>query len=125
MGKINNSIAISDKYRSKYGNLWANIDFDMKFNSTSFRNDPINTTVGTLHIDGKDIKMSLKYLLELSTLTDQYMLLNKKTDSDTLIDIRVSTYTLNLKKHELSRLNETLADAKLSINRSYELATYL
>ena len=56
---INHPWAISDKFRNKYGNLWADLDFvfHLKLSKDNFKTDPMNVTIGDLKIGNQSIPM--------------------------------------------------------------------
>jgi hypothetical protein len=62
---INHPWAISDKFRSRYGNTWADLDFtfEPKISEEIFREDPMNVMMGSIHIVTTAIPMRYKDLI--------------------------------------------------------------
>ena len=52
---INQPWAISDKFRGRYGDVWADLDFvfNNKISAEVFKEDPMNTEIGYLSISNK------------------------------------------------------------------------
>lgn len=124
---INHPWAISDKYRHRYGEVWANMDFEFmdKISEDLFKTDPMNTVIGQLNIYNQQIKMTYKDLVNYSksiriTCNEAYV---SKTPGT--IDVRVKSNTFSLQRHELSKLADTLEEAMASSLRAYELGLYL
>lgn len=124
---INHPWAISDKFRKRYGDVWANMDFEFmeKISEDSFKTDPMNTIIGHLHVFSQQIKLTYKDLVNYSksvriACNEAYS--SKITGT---IDIRVKSNTLTLQRHELSKLADTLEEATASALRAYELGLYL
>ena len=61
---VNHPWGISDKIRNRNGNTWADIDFVFqdKMSAEVFKEDPMNCTIGQLHVAGCVIKMKYKDL---------------------------------------------------------------
>lgn len=123
---INHPWAISDKYRQRYGDVWANMDFEFadKISEEVFKTDPMNTVIGQLNIYNQQIKMTYKDLVNYSksvriTCNEAYMSKINNTD------VRVKSQTFTLQRHELSKLADTLEEATASSLRAYELGLYL
>lgn len=126
---INQPWAISEKYANRYGETWTNLDFvfEDKISEENFKTDPMNCTIGTLHIAGVKIPMRYKdlvsYTKTMDTLTiNMYASKPKKTDT---FAVDIKGRTLMLAKHEISKLNDTIAEAYQSSIRGYELGLYL
>ena len=128
MNSINHPWGISEKFKTRYGQTWADMDFKVaKIYNYHFRNNPLDTVVGTLHVANKELKLTYKQLLSASknvseTLKGVYF---ERVDKHTTINITVNNIPLYLKKHELARLSETLADSIGCIDKSYQLGLYL
>ena len=62
---VNQSWAIPKKLIDRYGKTWAEIDFEInpKLSNYMFRNDPLNTIVGTLVLCNKRISLKYKQLI--------------------------------------------------------------
>ena len=125
---INNPCGISDKYRERYGEVWANLDFEVaeKISEEVFKTDPMNTLIGELCIYNQRIKMTYKDLINYSKSLN--ILMNEAyvggTNTD-MFDVRVKSQTFTLQRHELRKLSETLVDASSAALRAYELGLYL
>jgi len=128
MKSINNPWAVSDKYREKYGDVWADLDFVFKekISEDNFRMDPMNTAIGQLNVFNQKIDMLYKdivsYAKTVKTLSDESYITGTKNDS---YEVRIKSQTFTLKRHELSKLSETLNEAVTSTVRAYELGLYL
>lgn len=128
MKSINHPWAVSDKYRNKYGDIWADLDFVFKekISEDNFRTDPMNTNIGQLNIFNQKIDMLYKdviaYAKTVKTLSDESYMTGTKND---VYEIRIKSQTFTLKRHELSKLSETLNEAVSSTVRAYELGLYL
>ena len=128
MNSINHPWGITDKFRTRYGNTWADMDFTIsKINNYHFRNNPLDTVVGTLHICNKEIKFTYKQLITTSKSVSEMLkgVYFERVDKHTTINVNVNNTTFYLKKHELARLSETLADSIGCIDKSYQLGLYL
>jgi hypothetical protein len=126
---INQPWAISEKYANRYGNTWTNLDFifEDKISEENFKTDPMNCTIGTLHIAGQKISMRYKdlisYAKQINTYTiNMYASKPKKMDQ---FSIDIKGRTMSLAKHEVAKLSETLSDALDVSMRNYELGLYL
>ena len=125
---INNPCGISDKYRERYGEVWANLDIEIaeKISEEVFKTDPMNTLIGELCIYNQRIKMTYKDLINysksLNILMNEAYVGGTKTD---MFDVRVKSQTFTLQRHELRKLSETLVDASSAALRAYELGLYL
>ena len=126
---INQPWAISDEFRTRYGNTWADLDFvvESKISAENFKTDPMNCTIGTLHVAGQHIMMRYKdliaYTKQINTYTNNmYASRPSKTEQ---FSIDIKGRTVLLAKHEIAKLNETLADALDVSMRNYELGLYL
>ena len=126
---INHPAAISDKFRNKYGNLLADLDFEFlpKISNEIFQNDPYGTVIGYLKIAGRSISFKYKDLIEYSKLTNT--LINRihsdqinKTDT---INISIKGHDFDLNRAETTRLYETITDSMNSTLKGYELGLYL
>jgi len=128
MKSINHPWAVSDKYRNKYGDIWADLDFvfQEKISEDNFRTDPMNTNIGQLRIFNQKIDLLYKdiisYSKSIKTLSDESYISGTKND---IYEVRIKSQTFTLKRHELSKLSETLNEAVSSTVRGYELGLYL
>jgi hypothetical protein len=125
---INHPWAISDKFRSRYGEVWSNLDFVFldKISKDLFKNDPMNLLIGYLYVNNQQIKMTYKDLLNYSksirTASNEAYLSGTKTEK---YDVKVRSQNFSLQRHELGRLADTLDEATVSVIRAYELGLYL
>jgi hypothetical protein len=128
MRSINHPWAISDKYRARYGEVWANMDFVFaeKISQDVFSTDPMNTHIGDLCIFNQKIKMTYKDLINYSKSTlitcNESYAMGQRTDT---YDIRIKSSTFTLNRLELRKLAETLDEAAASTLKAYELGLYL
>jgi len=126
---INQPWAISDDFRKRYGNTWADLDFvvEAKISADNFKTDPMNCTIGHLNIFNQQIKMRYKDLISysksVSTLAGNVYA--NKPGKDATFPVEVKGRTLVLRKHEIGKLAQTLSDALGVSMRSYELGLYL
>lgn len=122
MSSINTPAAVSDKFRLKYGNTWADMDFiTEKLNFRVFKIQPMDYNVGTLYVSNQKIKFEFKDLFRYETEINNMLpiIYSSKTENTFLINIK--GHELQLQKHEISRLYETIRDAKITIHSKYEL----
>ena len=72
---INQSWAIPDNFKERYGRIWSELDFEInpKLSNYAFGNDPMNTVIGTLVIDRKRISVKYKQLIGALSTVDQYV----------------------------------------------------
>jgi hypothetical protein len=126
---INQPWAISEKIANRYGETWTNLDFvfEDKISEENFKTDPMNCAIGTLQVAGQKIQMRYKDLISyaktMDTLTaNMYASKPKKTDT---FAVDIKGRVVMLAKHEVSKLNDTIAEAYQSTNRGYELGLYL
>ncbi len=126
---INHPWSIGDKQRQKYGDTWADMDFvfHTKIMTDTFKEDPMNTTVGQLNLFNQHIDLRYKDLLNIpKILQEQYnetRMMRMAQDYQIAITIRNAQFTLT--QHELRKLIETLNEAAISTMRGYELGLYL
>lgn len=126
---INQPWAISDKFRARYGEVWADLDFvfNEKISAEVFKEDPMNTEIGCLEIYNQRIKLDYKDLTRLSkSLNESYAkVVSEKSGKDFAYNIDIKSYTFSLRKHEIGRLADTITEATTATLRSYELGLYL
>jgi hypothetical protein len=126
---INQPWAVSDKFRTRYGNLWADLDFVMqpKISADNFKAEPLNTTIGELQIAGQKITMRYKdvlaYAKSLDTLSGN--LYAEKVGKTETFEVSIKGNNFMLAKHEIGKLCETMHDAANATMRGYELGLYL
>jgi hypothetical protein len=126
---INHPWAISDKIRSRYGDTWADLDFtfEPKISAEIFREDPMNVTMGEIHIVTTAIPMRYKdlisYTKSVGTLaTNLYTERPAKTET---FEVSIKGRVFMLNKMEIVKLYETLNDATNTAVKAYELGLYL
>jgi len=126
---INQPWAISDKMRNRYGNTWADLDFtfEPKISAEVFREDPMNVTMGSLHIVTTSIPMRYKdlisYTKSIGTLSaNLYAERPAKTET---FEVSIKGRVFMLTATEIGKLFETLNDSLNSAIKGYELGLYL
>jgi hypothetical protein len=126
---INQPWAISDKFRARYGEVWADLDFmfNEKISAEVFKEDPMNTEIGYLEIYNQRIKLDYKDLTRLSkSLNEMYAkVVLEKPGKYFAYNVDVKSYTFSLCKHEIGKLADTITAATTATLRSYELGLYL
>ena len=125
---INQTCAISEKFRNKYGKIWAEMDFEVaKIRNYHFKNDPMNTIVGTLYLCGQAISMKYKHLISCANNMEENAkaVYFEKANKEEKFAIDLMNKTFILKKHEIGRLSQTLSDSLQSINVGYSIGLYL
>ena len=126
---INHPWAVSDEYRSKYGNTWADIDFvfESKISAENFKTEPMNTTMGELHLANQRITMRYKDLISYSKALDTLSgnLYAEKLSKDVTMEVSIKGRNFMLNKQEIGRLSATLNDASNASLKGYELGLYL
>ena len=121
---VNQPWSIGEKQISRYGKTWANLDFIIStMNKKQFKEDPYNTNVGTLKVSNRNINMMYKHLIAQSSNISQlanavYM---NDFDKEQKYEIMVSGEVFLLRKHEITKLDETLRDALDTIKKQYHL----
>jgi hypothetical protein len=125
MNSVNQPWAISDKYREKYGNTWAEIDFEFKdILEKNFLENPQSTVIGTLIVAGQREEVTMRDLSFMQTVL--------KTSIAEAVQLPMNEHEVKLKSKyvrlnvtELNRLYETIEDSITSIQRKYQLGLYL
>ena len=126
---INQPWAISEKYIKRYGETWANLDFEFesKISAENFKTDPMNCTIGHLCIFNQKLSLHYKDLINLSkninTLSENVYAQRPKQDDVFYVDVK--GYSFSLRKHEIGKLAQTLIDALEVSMKKYELGLYL
>jgi hypothetical protein len=104
-------------------------DFDFvfqdKMSDEVFKEEPMNCTIGQLHVAGCVIKMKYKDLIAYSKSIQEQAGRTQDSGKDSVFSVDVKTYTMTLRPHEIQRLSETLHDSLTSCMRAYELGLYL
>ena len=124
---VNQSWSISEKFRDRFGSTWADMDFFFKDKvyAETFKDDPMNTEVGKLQLAGMSIPFKFKDLLSHSKVAAKAGMLSYKADISEKFEIDIKSKIHLLNKQEINRLRETLDDAIVTVQRSYELGLYL
>ena len=128
MKSINQPWAISEKYQQRYGAVWSTLDFVFqdKISQENFKQDPMNTVIGELHIYNQKLSLTYKDLINYSKfiqqISDESYISGTKSDT---YDVRIKSQTFSLQRHELRKLAETLNDTLITSIRAYELGLYL
>jgi hypothetical protein len=126
---INQSWAIPDNFKKRYGRIWSELDFEINPNLSNyaFGNDPMNTIIGTLVIDRKRISVKYKQLIGALSTVDQYVtdIFFSKPSKTDVINITLFNTPLSLRKHEINKLANTIHDTYDTIMKSYKLGLYL
>jgi hypothetical protein len=124
---VNQSWAVSRKFRDRYGSTWADMDFFFKerISSKAYGNDPLNTEIGILQLAGLKIPFRYKDVISYSKTVNKLMGAACKADKTQKFALEVKSKTVMLNKTEISRLRETLDDTLVTSQRAYELGLYL
>lgn len=125
---INQSFAISKDAIERYGKTWANTDFMLNdIYESQFKDDPMNTNVGTLLVGNVKIPMKFKNVISetsklLNTLESIY---TYRKDKSRKYDISIMNKDFMLSNMELRKVHETLETAAEVIQKKYQLGLYL
>lgn len=125
---INQSFAISKDAIERYGKTWANTDFMLNdIYESQFKDDPMNTNVGTLFVGNVKIPMKFKNVISetsklLNTLESIY---TYRKDKSRKYDISIMNKDFMLSNMELRKVHETLETAAEVIQKKYQLGLYL
>jgi hypothetical protein len=126
---INHPWAISDKIRSRYGDTWADLDFtfEPKISAEIFREDPMNVTMGEIHIVTTAIPMRYKDLISYTKSVGQLStnLYAERPAKTETFEVSIKGRVFMLNKMEIVKLYETLNDATNTAVKAYELGLYL
>jgi hypothetical protein len=126
---INHPWAISDKFRKRYGTVWSEIDFvfHSKISKDNFKNEPMATSIGNLHIASQQLNMRYRDLVSYAkTLTVLSMnLYSEQVGKTETFEINIKGKNFMLNRQEIARVAETLSEAASSAMRAYELGLYL
>ena len=126
---INQPWAISEKIANRYGETWTNLDFvfEDKISEENFKTDPMNMTLGTLHIAGNHLPMRYKDLLSYSKSLDIFTnnMYAERVGKTEQMAISIKGIDLLLCRHEVAKLYSTVTEAAESAMRAYELGLYL
>jgi hypothetical protein len=124
---VNHSWGITPKFRQKYGDIWADLDFyfEDKVSSDRFRTDPMNCNVGTLHVANQNFKFTYKDLISHTSSVSNTIKKSYVTEPEGVIPFYIKSKTILLTRTEANRLSATLEDSLTSVRRAYELGLYL
>jgi hypothetical protein len=127
-GSINQSFAISKDAIERYGKTWANTDFMLNnIYESQFKDDPMNTNVGTLFVGNVKISMKFKNVISeasklLNTLESIY---TYRRDKSRKYEISIMNKDFMLSNMEIRKVHETLETAAEVIQKKYQLGLYL
>ena len=126
---INQPWAISDKMRNRYGNTWADLDFtfEPKISAEVFREDPMNVTMGSLHVVTTSIPMRYKDLISYTKsvgILAANLYAERPTKTETF-EVSIKGRVFMLTTTEIGKLFDTLTDSLNSAIKGYELGLYL
>jgi hypothetical protein len=125
MNSINHPAAISDKHRARYGDIWADMDFEMKQVSEKvFHDNPTTVPIGFLIVAGRRIEMTLNDL-NVMQMNMETIISEAYAAPTTPREVRIKSTYVHLNITEINRLYETINDAVTTINRKYQLGLYL
>jgi hypothetical protein len=126
---VNHPWAISDKYRTRYGNTWADIDFVFsdRITSDNFKTDPMATVIGNLEVCGQSLTMTYKDLISYtkSLNTQINNLYAEGVDKTETLSVTIKGREFNVKMIELSKIYSTISEAAASALKGYEIGLYL
>ncbi len=124
---VNQSWAVSQKFRTRYGSTWADLDFFFKdkVSAGNFKTDPMNTNIGALQLEGISLPFKYKDLILYNKKATKLGAQTHRSDISEKFAIDIKSKTFMLNRQEINRLRETLDDALLTVQRSYELGLYL
>jgi len=126
---INHPWGVSDKFRTRYGNTWADLDFvfEAKISAENFKTEPMNTTIGELHIAGQHISMRYKDLIAYAKLIDTLSgnLYAERINKDMTVEVSIKGRNFMLNKQEIGRLSTTLDEAVNATIKGYQLGLYI
>ena len=127
-GSINNPCSITDKAIEKYGKRWANTDFVTDdIYEQQFKNDPMNTRVGSLYVGNTKIPMLFKHVITESTKLHNILdsIHSFRKDKERKYEVSILNKDFMLQRHEISRILETLQITTEVIEKKYQLGLYL
>jgi len=126
---INHPWGVSDKFRTRYGNTWADLDFvfEAKISEENFKTEPMNTTIGELRIAGQHISMRYKDLIAYAKLIDTLSgnLYAERINMDMTVEVSIKGRDFMLNKQEIGRLSTTLDEAVNATIKGYQLGLYI
>ena len=97
---INQPWAVSDNFRNRYGDTWADIDFifNAKISADLFREDPMNTKIGKLQICKQNIELYFKDLLTYEKIIQEKydILISEKANKIDVFPIEIKSFAFSL-----------------------------
>tara|TARA_R100000951_G_scaffold115974_1_gene125934 strand:+ start:250 stop:639 length:390 start_codon:yes stop_codon:yes gene_type:complete len=127
-GSVNHPWGIPEKAIKRYGKTWANTDFVMQnIHESQFKNDPMNTKVGTLHVGNTKIPMKFKNVISEATKLFNVLdtLYPYKKDKSRKFEVLIMNKDFVLSQLEIRKVAETLETAAEIIPKGYQLGLYL
>ena len=126
---INQPWAVTDKFRQRYGAVWADMDFvfHSKISEEAFQTDPLNTSMGELQIAGQRIPMRYKDLLSYAKSLDTLStnLYSERVGKTETFEVSVKGREFQLNRIEIGKLAQTVSEASTSAMRAYEVGLFL
>ena len=127
-GSVNQPWGISEKLIKRYGKTWANTDFvTQNIHESQFKNDPMNTKVGTLYVGNAKIPMKFKNVISEATKLFNVLdtLYQYRKDKSRKFEISIMDKDFMLSQLEIRKVAETLETAAEIIPKGYQLGLYL
>lgn len=127
-GSVNHPWGISEKLIKRYGKTWANTDFVMQnIHESQFKNDPMNTKVGTLYVG--NVKIPMKFKNVISEATKLFNVLDSlypyRKDKSRKFEVSIMNKDFVLSQLEIRKVAETLETTAEIIPKGYQLGLYL
>ena len=125
---INQSFAISEDAVKRYGKVWANTDFMLNdIYEKQFKEDPMNSAVGTLFVGHTKIPMKFKHVISettklFNTLDSIY---TYRKDKSRKYEVSIMNKDFILSYMEIRKVADTLQSAGEVIPKKYQLGLYL
>lgn len=126
---INHPWGVSDEFRTRYGNTWADLDFtfEPKISAEIFGEDPMNVIMGSIHIVTTSIPMRYKdlisYTKSVGTLSTN--LYSERIGKTETFEVSIKGRVFMLNRMEIGKLYETLNDSTNTALKAYALGLYL
>ncbi len=125
MNSVNQPWAISDKHRARYGNTWADMDFEVKqLPAQAFQDNPMSVVIGTLIVAGRKVDVTLTDLTNVQTFLESVIAQIYSSEATTH-EVRIKSTYVHLNVTEINRLIETINDSITTVTRKYQLGLYL
>jgi hypothetical protein len=125
---VNQPWGISEKLIKRYGKTWANTDFvTLDIYESQFKNDPMETNVGTLYVENVEIPMKFKNVvteaIKLFNVLDTLYAYRK--DKSRKFEVSIMNKDFVLSQLEMRKVAETLDIVTENIPKGYQLGLYL